>query len=247
MKRLINKSCDKDDREREMASQLLSNLYPHVLSSNAIGKGFERLFEIVDEVEKDAPAAKSILATFLARAVVDEVLPPSFLADSVVCNLGGEVVEQAKLMLSREHGSAKLEHSWGPGDGRPVWEMKIEIDQLLQEYLLSKDVTEAVRCIAELKSPLYYHEILKRAVCNALDKPTNEQRCMSELLLQLTRRELMSAQQAEKGFNRLHRMLPDLLLDTPTAAGVLNEFTARAMSDGVLRADYVPPAGVASD
>ena len=241
MKRLVNRSCDKSDRDRELVSQLLSALYPNVLSSNTIGKGFERLFEIVDEIEKDAPAAKTILATFLARAVVDEVLPPSYLADSVVCSLGGEVVEQAKIMLSRDHAGAKLERSWGPGDGRPVEDMKVAVDQLLQEFLLSKDTAEAVRCISELKAPLFLHEIVKRAVCNAMDKDTEQQRCMSELLTQLSRRELLSAQQAEKGFHRLHHMLPDLALDTPSAVQVLADFTARAKAEGVIPAAYAAP------
>jgi programmed cell death protein 4 len=242
VKRLINMSMDKDDRERELVSQLLSALYPDIFSSNAIGKGFERLFEIVDEIEKDAPAAKVILATFLARAVVDEILPPSFLADSVVCNLGKEVVDQAKLMLSRDHGSAKLEHSWGPGDGRPVEEMKVSIDQILQEYLLSKDIAEGVRCIAELKVPLYFHEILKRSVINAMDRPVEDQAAMSALLAALSSGELLSAQQAEKGFNRLYHMLPDLALDTPAAVQVLADFEGRAKADGVLAAAYAKPA-----
>jgi hypothetical protein len=47
VKRLVNKSCDKGDREREHVSQLLSALYPDLLSSNMVGKGFERLFEIM--------------------------------------------------------------------------------------------------------------------------------------------------------------------------------------------------------
>ena len=234
-------SCDKGDRERELVSQLLSALYPDIFSSNTIGKGFERLFEIVGEIEKDCPAAKTIIATFLARAVVDEILPPSFLADTVVCALGAEVVEAAKIMLSREHGSAKLERSWGPGDGRPVEDMKIAIDQLLQEYLLSKDVDEAVRCIAELNSPLYCHEIVKRTVYHSMDKPTHEQEAMSELLKQLALREPLSPQQAVKGFNRLHRLLPDLALDTPSAVRVLENFTLRAKQDGVLSATYTEP------
>lgn len=242
MKRLINMSCDKGDRERELVSQLLSALYPDIFSSNSIGKGFERLFEIVDEIEKDAPAARHIIATFLARAVVDEILPPSFLADAVVCTLGGDVVDQAKLMLSRDHGSAKLERSWGPGDGRPVEDMKVSIDQILQEYLLSKDVKEGVRCFGELKVPLYFHEILKRAVINAMDRTAEEQAAMSALLAELSRAELLSAQQSEKGFNRLYHMLPDLALDTPAAVQVLADFEARAKNDGVLAATYVPPA-----
>ena len=115
VKRLVNMSLDQNDRVRESVSKLMSELYPDVLSSNMIGKGFERLFEIVDEIEKDAPNVRNILTTYLARAVVDEVIPPSFLSDSVVMNLGGDIVENAKLLLSRDHAGAKLERIWGPG------------------------------------------------------------------------------------------------------------------------------------
>jgi MA3 domain len=90
VKRSVNLSLDKTDRERELISRLFSVGYPDTFSSNMVGKGFERLFELVDEIEKDAPAARDMLAKFLARAVVDEVLPPSFLSDAVVCNLGGD-------------------------------------------------------------------------------------------------------------------------------------------------------------
>lgn len=108
-------SLDKGDRERELVSKLFCALFPDILSSSTIGKGFERLFEIADEIEKDPPAAKNCIAILLARAVVDEVLPPSFLADSAVCNLGGEMVEHANLiLLSRDHA--------GDGD-RPVEDM----------------------------------------------------------------------------------------------------------------------------
>ena len=110
-----------------------------------MGKGFERLFEIVDEIEKDVPTARDMVAKFISRAVVDEVLPPSFLSDAVVCNLGGEIVEHAKRMLSRDHGGGLLDRSWGPGDGRPVADMKVALDQCLQEYLLSGDLPEAAR------------------------------------------------------------------------------------------------------
>jgi len=169
VKRAINMSLDKTDRERELVSQLLSIGYPDTFSANMIGKGFERLFEIVDEVELDVPAARDMLAKvrralswvilvvvllpssqcccpplmllvstslptaftqFVARAVVDEVLPPSFLSDAVVCNLGGEIVEHAKRMLSREHGGGLLDGCWGPGDGRPVADMKVALDQV---------------------------------------------------------------------------------------------------------------------
>lgn len=242
MKRIINKSCDKGDRERELVSQLLSALYPDTMSSSMIGKGFERLFEIIDEIEIDCPNAKSIVAIYLARAVKDEVLPPSFLSDAVVCNLGGDIVDSAKLMLSREHCGARLEHSWGPGDGRPVDEMKVVVDQLLEEYLTSADLEEAVRCTVELHSPHFYHEVVKRAVRHAVDKSVDQQQLMSVLLARLAQDGLLSIQQAEKGFDRLYGLLPDMSLDTPNASEVLRGFTARAIDDGVLSGDYQPTA-----
>jgi programmed cell death protein 4 len=89
VKRAVNMSLDKTDKERELISKLFSIGYPDTFSSNMLGKGFERLFELVDDIEKDAPAVREMLSKFLARAVIDEVVPPSFLSDAVVCNLGG--------------------------------------------------------------------------------------------------------------------------------------------------------------
>lgn len=38
------------------------------------------------------------------------------------------------------------------------------------------------------------------------------------------------------------QIVPDLILDTPTAPVLLEKFTEQAKSDGCLPADYVPPA-----
>ena len=57
---------------RELISQLISTCYPNVLSASMIGKGFERLFELAAELEKDVPSARDNISTFLARCVVDE-------------------------------------------------------------------------------------------------------------------------------------------------------------------------------
>ncbi len=108
-----------------------------------MGKGFERCFETIEDLEIDVPGASHVVASFLARAIVDgealclfnrktsltrqiaEILPPSFLVDPVVVGLGGEVVAQTKRMLSRDHQHSHIEKIWGPGDGRPVAELKV--------------------------------------------------------------------------------------------------------------------------
>lgn len=239
VKRVISMSMDRTDRDREAVSQLLSALWPNVFSSNTIGKGFERLFEITEEIEKDVPAAKTLLSTFLARAVIDEVLPPSFLSDAVVCTIGGEVVEHAKMLLSRDHAGAKLERIWGPGDGRPVEDMKVAVDQAFQEYLLSGDTEEAVRCLAELNAALFFHEVVKRGIINSLDGSTEKQESMSALFAQLFQRELLSSLQAQKGFDRVQGNISDLLLDSPNAKQTILAFIDRAKKDGILPSAYV--------
>ena len=111
VKRAIMMSMDRGDKERESVSKLISECYPDILSTNVIGKGFERLFEVMEELEKDVPAASDVTATFIARCVIDECLPPSFLSDAVICSLGGDIIDKAKRMLSREHMGAVRIHS----------------------------------------------------------------------------------------------------------------------------------------
>ena len=81
-----------------------------------------------------------MVANFVARAVVDEVLPPAYLSDQNNKRPGDPVVEKAIALLTREHSTARLEKVWGPGDGRPVAELKVEMDNMLQEYLLSREL-----------------------------------------------------------------------------------------------------------
>lgn len=198
----------------------------------------ERLLELSDEIVKDAPAARDMLATFLARAVVDEVLPPSFIADPVVANLGGEIVDHAKVMLSRDHAGAKLERVWGPGDGRSVDAMKEAVDQLLLEYLTSRQLDEAARCVRQLKAPLFHHELVKRLLVLSLERSAEAQRGMSELLQHLMEQDMVSRRQFVKGFDRAYAMLADLVLDTPDARALLDAFAERAKADSVLPIEY---------
>lgn len=138
----------------------------------------------------------------------------------------------------------------------------------------------------------------------ALDKTDDDRTAMSSLLAYLTTNEVISHEQAKKGFDRLYevclraccscshvscrttihvipecghhqsefrqpvrlhsvrrrvaiasstkslthislthvQIVPDLILDTPTAPVLLEKFTEQAKSDGCLPADYVPPA-----
>lgn len=41
-------------------------------------KGFLSLVQAVDDLQIDVPDAPNLIATFVARAVIDDILPPSF-------------------------------------------------------------------------------------------------------------------------------------------------------------------------
>ena len=184
-----------------------------------------------------------VVASFLARAVVDEVLPPAFLSEHNNNRPGDIVVEKAVGLLSREHCTARLERVWGPGDGRPIEELKQDMDKLLQEYLMSHELDEAARCVKELEARHFHHELVKRGVFAAMvedgknassEKPHGSLEAMAALFGFLVRNVIISENQIVKGVHRLHQVLPDMKLDVPAAPMLLEEFEKLASEQGCL-------------
>jgi programmed cell death protein 4 len=169
-----------------------------------------------------------MIASFMARAVVDEVLPPAYMSDQNNSRPGDPVVAKALTLLSREHSTARLEKVWGPGDGRPVEEVKRAMDNLLQEYLESRELDEAARCVKELGAPHFHHELVKRGVVCAMETNGTDVMvqldAMAALIDFLVRNAIVSDNQVKKGLSRLHTLLPDLQLDVPQAADFLSAF-----------------------
>ena len=235
VRRIITMAMERKERERELVSLILTEMRAlGVLSIEQCGKGFERLFEMVDDIVLDVPNARKFIAQFLARTVADEVLPPAFLSDPLVEGMGGDIVEQAKVLLSIKHGLVRLERVWGPSDGSPVEDLKNEIKMMLEEFISSSDMDEVCICVKRLNVPHFHHEIIKRAIVIAMDKKDKEMAMMSSLLAELYIREIISLQQFHLGFQRLYEALPDLQLDTPNASKILEIFEVQALKDGCL-------------
>ncbi|KAG2263247.1 hypothetical protein Bca52824_070326 [Brassica carinata] len=102
---------DRHDKEKEMASVLLSASYADVINLNHIRDGFVLLLESADDFVVDIPDAVDVLALFLARAVVDDILPPAFLPRATktlqVSSKGYQVVQTVeKSYLSAAHHEA---------------------------------------------------------------------------------------------------------------------------------------------
>ena len=141
VKRAISLSCDEGPRERELTSRLLTCIHPSLLSDEEMEAGFDQLLNSLDDLEIDIPDAKGMVGAFLARSMVDEVLPPAYLSSKTFDE--NSVLDVALKLLSREHCAARLEKVWGPGDGRPVEELKVVMDQLLK-VIFECDIVKSI-------------------------------------------------------------------------------------------------------
>jgi hypothetical protein len=124
------------------------------------------LLEVVDDLAVDIPDVVDVLALFIARAVVDDILPPPFLSKAKVSisgsSKGMQVVQiAANSYLSAPHHAEFIERQ-GSSSHITVEEVKKRIADLLQKYIRNGDATEACRCIREWAVPLFHHKVVKR-------------------------------------------------------------------------------------
>ncbi|XP_078439606.1 MA3 DOMAIN-CONTAINING TRANSLATION REGULATORY FACTOR 2-like [Wolffia australiana] len=236
VKKLVSTAMDRHDKEKEMAAALLSALYAAPIQPSDLYLGFTELVRSCDDLYVDIPDAVDVLALFLARAVVDDMLPPAFLTKEISTveaeSKGAEAMKRAqKSYLSAPLHSEMVLGRWGGSGGLTADNAKKKIRELLSEYLLSGDLQEAFRCVKNLKLPFFHHEIVKQALVIAMERKE-----AAELVLRLLRSScnqgLINASQITKGFNRTIDGVQDLTLDIPNAKQLLDGLISRAASEG---------------
>ena len=114
IKRLVSLAMDRNNKEKEMASVLLSALYADVINSAQISHGFFMLLESADDLTVDILDAVDVIALFIARAVVDDILPPAFITKArrllPESSKGFQVLQTAeKSYLSAPHHAELVE------------------------------------------------------------------------------------------------------------------------------------------
>lgn len=127
------------------------------------------LLESADDLAVDVLNAVDILALFIVRAVVDDIMLPAFLAKAkgilAESSMELEVVQTAeKTYLSAPHQAELVEWPWGGSTHITVEEMKKQIADLLREYVMSGDTLEACRCIRELGVSFFHLEVVRRVL-----------------------------------------------------------------------------------
>ncbi|KAG9441646.1 hypothetical protein H6P81_017500 [Aristolochia fimbriata] len=245
VKKLVSIAMDRHDKEKEMAAVLLSSLYSDVIEPQQLYKGFVTLVESADDLSVDIPDTIDVLALFIARAVVDDILPPAFLTKQITAlpegSKGIDAIKRAeKVYLSAPLKAETIERKWGGSKNRSVEDVKVKINDFLIEYLTSGDKLEACRCIKELKLPFFHHEVVKRALSIAMEKRLSEEPIL-DLLKEAAEEGVINSSQMTKGFERLIDKIDDLSLDIIGARDLLQSLISKAASEGWLCASQLKP------
>jgi len=130
-------------------------------------------------------------------------------------------------LINAKRGLIRLDTVWGvTGGARPVKYLIKQMRLLLKEYLLSRDVKEAERCLRELEVPHFLHEFVYEAILMGIEdtKKPEELTAIAVLLKALSDINLISVDQLKKGFLRLFNEIPDIHIDVPHAYATLEKF-----------------------
>jgi programmed cell death protein 4 len=239
VKQVVTLAMDRRDREREMASGLLSSLHPQVVTPDQMVSGFTRLLASADDLVLDIPDAVHLLSFFLGRAIVDEVLAPAFLANCLPSlpdgGLGITVVQATGAMLSQRHAAERLQTCWH-GGGLSLEDVRKQMRDALDEFMVAGSSTEVAAVLKDLGLPHYHHELVKAAVELSFEYPDRAHQ-FAALLRQLSETGVISSTQMAQGLKRIQNQLADEALDAPGAPTAFAKLLEQAAAEGWLPAE----------
>lgn len=218
-------------------SFLICSLADSTVSLAHIERAFEILLQRVEDLAFDVPHILEYLSLFIARAIVDEALSPSFLAtvNLMETDLGFQVVLQASLVLKPKYASERMAEAWGERERgireRSVLELRDKVKEAVEDYFASGDAAEASRAILALNCRFFHHEFVKCVFFVALSQKREKHATANQekavyLALQLLNSMLkvgtLSAAQLRMGVRQVKDRLADILIDVPKANEVID-------------------------
>jgi len=241
VKRAVAMSLDKTMRERELVALLITGLTPVMLTLPNLVKGFRMLLEAAEDLRLDIPDAPDQIMMFVARAIVDEVMSPADLErlrEDLHGSIGGQVASAAMSLTQARHSTERVLMAWGGGGAGTVAHSKERMGSILEEFVHTKNLSEAAACLHNLKVPHFHHEFVKKALTAAVEAPEHAATLL-RLLRELNSMGLVTENQAHIGFRRMHDIIEDLELDVPGAQSRLTGLEEEAAKLGLYHADDI--------
>ena len=221
----IELALERNDHVRELISQLVSTAHGDLIPPEEVVKGFEALLLRIDDLAIDNPKATEHLAAFLTRAVADDILPPAFVGSPPAEKLSTQkqlaTLELARAPLSASHFGERRRHVWGAAADGSLGDLKKAVGALCDEYLVSGEIAEAVRCVKELDAPSYHHEVVKRLVgASVVDGGPRELDLAVDLTAKLAEADVLTTEQLSLGCTRLLDAVSGIACPWPSKNGM---------------------------
>lgn len=191
-----------------------------------IERAFASILSVLDELITDIPQACHQLAYFIARAVQDEVVRPSFVDDHQddvrldVLN----IIKKSRGLLYNRCKSVILEHIWG--GKKSVDHLTKQIKTCILEYLDSSNIDEIEREISEWKFPHFLHELVYSGMVVAFESSQSDDKIhkIQALFSSLSKSRILPQDQIEIGFHRMETCLGEISLDIPKVSSMFRQF-----------------------
>jgi len=240
IKKLMVRSMEKGAFERELVSKLLCAICPDLVPSDKIEQAFQCTLDSLEDIVIDIPNGPDFLAKFIARAIFDEAIPPSFLrhAESNSEEVVEDCIQNAKNLLNQPFRSKRLAHIWGAGDLSSVKRLKEESKLIIEEYLTNNDLSEADQSVRNLNARGFHPQFVSQALKLALQKDEPEREKILQLLSAFSKSDLISADHIEMGFGYCCEALEDLKLDVPAAPKAMTSMVSKAKEEGWLEKSF---------
>lgn len=235
----VETAFDHKHHHCEMTSVLLSDLYGRVVTGKEIVAGLTMVLQNLPDLVLDTPEAPTILGNFIARAVADDCVPPIFVTHPDLEEVNEHAMlalKRADTLLNMKKGWAHLDNVWGHGGPlRPVKMITKEMSEVLREYVVSRDMKEAERCLVELEVAHFHHEFVYELVVMAIESiRQGMEEALCDLLKHLYDACIVSPEQMEQAFQRVFDDMADIVIDVPLAYAMLDRIVERCSKGKIL-------------
>ena len=235
--RTVQVTLDKAETDYEIAWGLLDLLHTAKLfTPREIRRGFDRIYQNINETMKDAPNAPEIVLELLSRVVEAGAIGSTCVlrAPQRVYNLG----RGSFVLRNIKYGELVIADLI-----ETIAETKEKIIELLKEYFAS-GVSEGV--IDFIKpNKMYGSLVVRKSVELALDRNGREKELCSRLIAEISG--YCSPETIVEGFDDILWNSGELVIDVPEAAGIISKFLARAVVDDCLPSNYIVESEIMND
>ncbi|KAH7648879.1 hypothetical protein FG379_002349 [Cryptosporidium bovis] len=251
VKFVIKSSMSRNDSQRELVSSGLNLISPSIINSVDISLGLMRILGDLDDLSLDVTNACELTTKFISRCVVDELIPPSFVAVNLILHMGGPGGTQS-LKMAEEFLTGKprnilrlqTKNIWNKKTVTEDRVFETELTNILNNYSSELDKRECIKSLHSLN--IAEKEKAVRLIINYFIEKTlkNNSSCNSnndvELNVGLSLLEYLLSQGfldediIMEGFNNSYEKISNFSFDSSQVQTVFDLFIKRAKKRALL-------------